>query len=376
MRQKVSDLRLFFASTILNVRSGRALSRTDLAQALGISASTVGIYVDQLIASGHLDESGLDHGSMGRPKRLLRVRSSPGWFAGVEFNASRLHITGLDFAGKPLGSKEIRLNEGQDAGGVAELVSEVLARQVDREGRKLLGIGIGAPGIVNSVQGLCIRYSFIPGWENIPLGAVLEQRFQVPVAVENNLRVIALAERWFGSHREENDYVIVGPRNGFGLACVQSGRLVQGAHHAAGEIGLWPWPLAGSATPQEMHRMLSAPRIYRRLAELPESAPVPEDLPEAVAALRHVRGPQRDAVVEDIARVLGCVQLILDPVIFLLHGPLAGLGNEFCQEVMEAAKGIFPALHEVSFKLECTRLADDAGALGAASLAMEAWMPD
>ncbi|SKA97043.1 Sugar kinase of the NBD/HSP70 family, may contain an N-terminal HTH domain [Prosthecobacter debontii] len=375
MRQKNSDLRQLLASTVLQVRSGRATSRTTLARALGISASTMGIYVDQLIATGHLHESGLDHGLMGRPKRRLSIRSNPGWFAGVEFNADRLQLVGVDFAGLVIHAETLPLPENMDAADAKNHLMEVLARLCSRQSTPLLGLGVGAPGLVNTESGIALRYSFIKGWENIPLKSFLEEKLSVPVTVESNLRAIALAEKWFGSHRELSDYVVVGPRSGFGIACVQRGRLIQGAHYAAGEIGLWPWPLSGDTQATEMHRVLSAPMTYRRLAGIAETAPVPQDLYTAMLSIKSERHPQWDDVITDFARVLGCVQLLLDPRICFLHGPLTALGESFCSAIMEASRGIAPALKDIRLSLVCSQLGDDAGALGAASLAMEHWLP-
>lgn len=375
MRQKTSDLRQLHASVILNVRKGKATSRTDLAQALGISASTVGLYSDQLIASGHLSETGLDQGSMGRPRRRLCVEKTPGWFAGLEFNASRLHITSVDFAGDVIPGESLPVAPEATAAEVERLIIKTLEAWIRRVPLPLLGIGIGAPGLVDSSLGVSLRYDFIRGWKDVPLQSLLNRAFQVPVQVENNLRAIAMAERWFGNHRDETNYVVVGPRSGFAIASVQNGELVHGAHHALGEIGLWPWPLSGGSGTRDLHHALSAPMTYRRLAGLHEQAPVPEDLHTALLSLVNDSSTRWAEVAADYARVMACIQLILDPRICLLHGPLTALGTRFCSEVSLAALSIAPALRDIPLRLECSALGDEAGALGAASLAMECWLP-
>lgn len=376
MRQKTSDLRQLYASTIIHIRSGRAISRSSLAQTLGISASTVGIYVDQLLATGHLNETGLDHGGMGRPKRKLEVQASPGWFAGIEFTADRIQLTGVDFSGQAMATEKIPLFASTSAAEIQEMISQSLKRWVSSQPLRLLGIGVGAPGLVDSANGICLRFDFIPDWKNVPLGEILYHRFGVPVVVENNLRAIAMSERWFGSHRKEKDYLIVAARSGFGVANVQAGQLMHGAHHAAGEIGLWPWPLAGDDTGQALHHSLSAPMAYRRLAGLSETAPVPQDLYTALFSLAEERGPRWDEVAADYGHVMAYMQLLLDPQFCVLHGPLTALGDPFCRAIMKAALHFAPALNDIPLILNCTQLGDEAGALGAASLAMEAWMPN
>ena len=78
MRRNLVFHREVLGAAILHVRSGQAVSRTTLAKKLGISPSTTGLYVDQLIADGYLSESGLNQGAMGRPQRILQTQAAAG----------------------------------------------------------------------------------------------------------------------------------------------------------------------------------------------------------------------------------------------------------------------------------------------------------
>src|SRR5277367_1676960 len=104
MRRNPVDQRQHLASIVLHVRSRRAISRSTLADRMGLSRSTVGLYVDQLIAKGCLHESGLEQGAMGRPQRTLTTVPGAGWFAGVEFNAERVQAVRVDFSGQLVAS--------------------------------------------------------------------------------------------------------------------------------------------------------------------------------------------------------------------------------------------------------------------------------
>ena len=61
-----------------------------------------------------------------------------------------------------------------------------------------MGVGVGVPGTVDNRRGIAVHYEFICGWRNIPLADQLAQTFGVPVYLENNIRAMAVAERWFG----------------------------------------------------------------------------------------------------------------------------------------------------------------------------------
>jgi predicted NBD/HSP70 family sugar kinase len=373
MRRKGPDPRDIRAAAVLHLRSGHATSRSSLARAIDSSASTLGLHVDQLIAQGYATESGLDKSSVGRPRRVLALRPEAGWFAGVEFNAERVQVVRVDFAGGLQATEVGRLPADANPAAVISQITQMVEKQAQQAGQAPLAIGVGVPGLVEPVSGTALHYSFIEGWRDVPLGPALQNHFGVQATLDNNMRAIALAERWFGGGRDLEDYVILGPRSGFGISIMQEGQVFRGAHHAAGEIGRWPWPLDGGR--EELHNRLSAPAVYRRLTGLFEDDPLPPNLRDAFADLADNTSSEWREVIGDFARVIGCLQLLLDTQVFFLHGPLTGLGDRFCRAVEAAVGGIAPAMAEMPLKIVPSSLGDDAGALGAASLAMEAWSP-
>lgn len=369
------DLRHNLAQAILHVRSQRATSRRSLADVMRLSPTTAGFYVDQLIAFGHLRESGLEQGLMGRPKRALSTEAAAGWFAGIEFNAERMQAVRVDFSGTLAASALRPLPEGAHPREVITEIKNLIAALMRGASGPLLGIGLGAPGVVDPQRGVGVDYAFFPDWKNVPLAVPLSKRFKVPVTLENNLRAIALAERWFGGGRDLNDYVILGPRSGFGIAMMQGGRLTRGAHHAAGEIGLWPWPSAGGEKSKKLHHALSSPAIWRRLAGASSRMKLPVDLHRALGHFADASGAAYGEVIADYARVIGCLHLLVDTEVYFLHGPLTALGASFCDAVAGQAATLMGGLKDHPLHIVPSTLGDDAGALGAASLAMETWIP-
>lgn len=363
------------AAAICHVRSGRATSRGMLAELMRLSPTTAGQYADELIELGCLQESGLVHGAMGRPKRVLETVSRAGWFAGVEFNAERVRVVGVDFAGCRISGGLCTLPADAEADWVMKEVKRLIrALCKARLGQgPLLGIGFGAPGIVDPRAGVALEYAFMESWRAVPVAARLRKAFEVPVTLENNLRAIALAERWFGGARQVLDYVILGPRSGFGVSIVQGGRLVNGAHSAAGEIGYWFLPDRAAGT--RLHDRLSAPAVWRRLSGAGARTRLPADLHAALSEWAGVRNAARAEIIADYAQVIASLQLLLDTQVFFLHGPLTALEPGFCAEVAAAAAELAPSLSGRSLKVAASQLDDEAGALGAATLAMEAWQP-
>ncbi len=376
MRKNPIVQRETLGAAVLQVRSGRATSRTTLAKALGISPSTTGLYIDHLIAEKYLNESGLNQGPMGRPRRILNTQAEAGWFAGVEFNAQRIQAVGVDFSGALKATEELVLPADVMAEEVIKSILACVSKLAVTMQGPLLSVGLGVPGLVDVQAGVGLYYAFIPDWKQVPVVDEIGSKLNVPVILQNNLRAIAMAERWFGLGHDLNDYVILGPRSGFGIAMVQDGRVIEGSHHAAGEVGRWPWPLMGGVDDgKELHHALSAPATWRRLAGVDARAKLPEDLRSGLAPFADLTGPEWDAVCMDYARVIGLLQIIIDTGVFILHGPLTMLGTRFCNSITDAACALMPALREGGLKVVPSTLGDDAGALGAASLAMEAWSP-
>lgn len=369
---KISQLRMY-ARIVRGIRIDGTSSRAQLAGQVGISPSTMGQHVDDLIQRGFVEESGIEQGTVGRPKRLLRLLPGAGWFAGVEFTSGRMQAARLNFAGEC--EKVVVHLLPPDMGGT-DLLNEI-HRCIEelRPGATgpMLGIGIGSTGFVDPGSGVVLYAEFTPDWSGIPLAERTRERFGVPVSVENNLHVIALAERWFGAGRTEDNFVIVRARNGFGMGIVKDGSLMPGAHHGAGEIGLWPWPLEKGGG--YVYDALSAQTIWRDLSGAPPEMAPPADLPAALTALSEQTGAAWDHCVEKYARVLGMAQLLIDARIFFLHGPLRALGARFCQDITTAAQELLPPLRHAPLQLVPSALGKESGALGAAGLAMEAWDP-
>jgi predicted NBD/HSP70 family sugar kinase len=368
------DQRQNLAQAILNVRSRRATSRRTLADVMRLSPTTAGFYADQLIESGYLRESGLEQGTMGRPKRSLGAVAEAGWFAGIEFNAERVQGVRVDFSGQMTGSGQRALSAGADTKQVMTEIKNLIVNLTRGAPGPLLGIGLGAPGVVDPRRGVGVYYAFLPDWKEVPFAAQLHRRFKVPMTLENNLRAIALAERWFGGAQQLSDYLILGPRSGFGIAMVIGGSIIGGVHHAAGEVGLWPWPDRDSGA--RMHDQLSSPAVWRRLKGAGPRTRLPADLRAALATCADPASKAWREVVRDYAQVLAMVQLLLDTTTCFLHGPLTALGERFCRDVCAAIPQVAPSLQGRLPVLIPSKLGDDAGALGAASLAMEAWMPE
>ncbi|MCL4499445.1 MAG: ROK family protein [Chloroflexi bacterium] len=101
----------------------------------------------------------------------------------------------------------------------------------------LLGVGVGAPGPLNPRTGILYTPPNLPGWRDVPLRRILEERFGVPVFVGNDANLGALGEHRFGAGRGVDDLVYVTVSTGIGGGVIEDGRLLLGANGLAAEVG-------------------------------------------------------------------------------------------------------------------------------------------
>ncbi|MGC8874704.1 MAG: ROK family protein, partial [Chloroflexia bacterium] len=129
--------------------------------------------------------------------------------------------------------------------GAADGLEAVLGRIVDlveqvragAPGDSVLGVGIGSPGPVDALAGVIISPPNLPGWYEVPLRALLEERLQLPVRVANDANASALGEWAFGAGRGYRNVAYVTISTGIGGGIIADGRLLLGHRGLAGEVG-------------------------------------------------------------------------------------------------------------------------------------------
>ena len=173
-------------------------SQSQVARATGLKAPTVFRIFGELQRLGLI--APLDAPP---PMAADRKGRKPTWFgtvadayrvAGLDFRAGVASVVIEDFSKRVLYSEERAIPLGADADRAYTLVSELLSDALDRApGGPVLGIGVGAPGVVDLAGGAVLEYMRIPGLSGFPLAARLRERFGVTVRMSNNATVAAMA---------------------------------------------------------------------------------------------------------------------------------------------------------------------------------------
>lgn len=212
-------------------------SRAQLARALGVNRATVASIVQPLLDSGTLVEGEQVSASPagGKPARPL-------WFnrEGNELGSMRLaprSVTaarlGMDGAVHHQAHRTFAPEEG------LRVVTAALLAVAEEcfADRPVLGIGIGASGMLDTTAGTVLAINLAPVLNGFPLGPTLARRFGVPVAIDHHPRVQALGDKWFGQGRAVPSFASVYTGEALGMGIVHDRQIVRGPAGAGGEYG-------------------------------------------------------------------------------------------------------------------------------------------
>ncbi|GMT46379.1 MAG: sugar kinase [bacterium] len=121
----------------------------------------------------------------------------------------------------------------------------VLGELIDSIGEvfddNIVGIGIGVPSLVDVEHGIVYKVEKIPSWNEVHLKEILENRFQVPVYVNNDANCFVIGEHYFGNARNHENIVGLILGDGVGAGIIFKGHLYSGSNCGAGEFGSVPY---------------------------------------------------------------------------------------------------------------------------------------
>ncbi|MBN2500589.1 MAG: ROK family transcriptional regulator [Anaerolineales bacterium] len=211
------------------------LSRADLSRLTHLTRSTVSDIVSELIEEGLVVELGYGQPSGGKPPVLLEVDKEARQIIGLDLASGEFRGALVNLRGEVQERVSIAINER--SGDVAlELVYELLEQLIGLAKTPVIGIGIGAPGLMDSEKGI-VHSAVNLDWENLPIRDILCERYQLPVHIANDSQVSALAEYNFGDHERMQNLLVVKIGRGVGSGIVINQQLYQGDGFGAGEIG-------------------------------------------------------------------------------------------------------------------------------------------
>lgn len=360
---------------LVDLVAQRQQSRFDLAQATRMSPSTVSQLVDELIRDGLLVEAGIGSPEGGRPPILLDIKPTGGYIVGVEFAAHSAFGIAQNLRGEVLAEERATWPSDSNQGEILKQLVHLIRRLIqglDVPSDRLIGIGIAAPGRVDSVKGVSEYFAYLPDWRDVPVKERMEQEFGVAVHLDQNMRATALAEYYHGAGRGHDTMAYVGGRDGIGAGLILGGELFRGGSFTAGQLGhtVISWPggplckcgrrgcleaiVGPDALAHEMDASGLGPTFDEFWNAFSSGVPKAVELGERVAA--------------HLGVALWNLVAFTDPSLIVLGGYLSAADASFLRLVKEALASRAPVEYGTKVRLASTALSETGGALGAAVL--------
>lgn len=372
---------LYFAS---------ALSCSDLSTLINTSLPLTTKMLNELIKDNEIMETGLAPSTGGRRPQMYSIRPDRMYTVAVAMDQLFTRIVIMDMQRQHVSQLEkIELHLAKNPNALETLAKKldehILRSGVSRE--KIVGIGIGMPGFVDSKKGL--NYSFLSSGE-ISITHYIKERVGVPTYIENDSSLIALAELSFGAARNKKSAMVVNLGWGIGLGLILNGELFRGYNGFAGEFSHLPLfsnnklCSCGKMGCLETEASLvvtvekALVGIRSGRATMMKKEQLEDNLDRASYAVIHAASKGDKFAVEllsesgyNIGRGVAILIHLLNPETIVLGGRGAAAGKIWQTPIQQALnEHCIPRL-AVNTQIEVSALGYDAELIGAAALVMD-----
>jgi predicted NBD/HSP70 family sugar kinase len=335
---------------VLEVAMSRpgSFTRSELMDATGLSAPTIGSLATDLIQRGVLSDLGTGPSRGGRRPGFLELNALHGYVGAIDLGPTRTRLAVANLRGGRLADRIVPTPSGVSPVALLSRIAAALRelmRSANVPADRLLAVAAGAPGAVEGDTGIVSFAPNLQGWSRVPLREILERKLGASVRAENDVNLAVLGEHWQGAARGHDTCAFVLVGTGIGAGLLVNGKLHRGRHAMAGEIGLM------CMGPQYTDVDFGSRGCLETLAGLdalrgrwPSAQGDPELwMAELFAASRSGDRAARRAVKETaalIAIAVSNVAALLDPSLVVLGGSLLAQGAPLLAEVRKVAHRI------------------------------------
>lgn len=338
--------RVVLSSIVMAGESTRPL----LSVATSLSKPTVSLAIAELEASELVAPLRSSQGHTGRAASVYGLSQKAGWLLGIDLGSTHVRavacaLDGTTVTERLYPARHARLTTNSAlAGRAAEVVSELLS-VLRRSHGPLRGASIALSKPVqplNDQTGSLGASELTPDIQSI-IDAVAVPR-GVPLLVENNVSCAALGELRFGAGRGRQDFAYLQVGVGIGAGIVAGGRLQRGAHGAAGELRMIPFPLAPnmSARRYGIEKYLGSAGLLRRCrvhwgtSDGPPPRTV-EDLFRRATEGSKTAQAILDEEADGIANLVLALEAVVDPALVIVGGGI-GQNEALLTRIRETAR--------------------------------------
>jgi predicted NBD/HSP70 family sugar kinase len=368
------------------IRQNSPVARIDLAAQTGISRATVTTVTAELLRAGLISEvpgKGVEQGR-GRPRVDLKIRGAAHLIAGIKIANRTLSLVLIDFEGNQLAEHSFRMaNSVLSPVDLVTTLHTALGQMMKLVGKSvsdLSGVGIGLAGIVDVQQGF-VHWSPSLSQRNVSLRTEIETVFGVPVFLDNDANLVAMAEKRFGLGRDVTDFIVVTIESGVGMGIVINNEIYRGTRGCGAEFGHIKVHLDGALCRCGQRGCLEAyVADYALLREAYVGGAPRLDIPderqvEALLQRAEAGEPFARSIVQRAGRMfsMGLANIIniFDPQLIILAGERMQFDHLYVQGVMDGIKNSIVQVDQPPPEIVVHRWGDLMWAKGAAAYALE-----
>lgn len=240
---------------------------------------------------------------------------------------------------------------------------------------QILGIGLGLPGPVDAEEGIVHFFPNIRGWREVGLKSILERRLRLSVFLDNDAKLMALAEHEFGAAKGSRNAVCITLGTGVGGGIIIDGRLYRGSNNAAGEIGHLPinekGPRCNCGGFAHLESYVGNRRIIKEAERLFGRAISLEEL-SALAKKQNKKAKELWLIVGSrLGIALAGVVNLLNPDCIVIGGGVAQAGRILFDSIKKIISSQAMPVQASQVKVLKAKLGNDAGLIGAAIMVNE-----
>ncbi len=222
---------------VFKILSGSSqISRAEIARITGLTRTTVSTIMADLITDGLVREVGMGISLGGKSPIMLSMVDDARYVIGLDLAYKQFQGAIVDLRGqiRQMISLPVEDYKGEKA---IEATLSILDQLIGLPYNSIIGIGVGAPGLINSVEGVVVNAVNLE-WGNLHLRQLLQQRYGLPVVVCNDCQAAAMGEYIYGGNPPASrNMIVVRVGNGIGAGVIIDGKIFQGDGGGAGEIG-------------------------------------------------------------------------------------------------------------------------------------------
>ncbi len=368
------------------------ISRADIAYEAGLSRSTVSEIVSEILPLGLIAEVGEGPSSGGRRPIVLEFRDDVCVILGVEMGAAHVAVAMTNLRGRVLTSESRDHDVRSDPDGARKLIAELCdtcLASSEADGRPLIGIGVAVPSPVDSSNPDRLSKVVLPDWEEHLGLDDLGEKHGVPLFVDNDANLGALAEQWWGMDRGVENLAFIKVATGIGSGFIIDGEIYRGATGVAGEIGHVSIDPQGEQCICGMRGCLAtvigghalSARAATLAADFPASTLLKQEINmHSIESAALGGDPLALHVVREAAEHLGTAVAgllnLMNPAVIILGGDFAQLGELVLGPLRERARSHTLVNSVAAAEIGFSQLGPQSVAVGAATLVLKTALND